>query len=289
MVSPVFTVGRDTRTLALAGAMAQAAEVHSHCLLFSAGAAATNIAVKALATARKFLRNSSAGGRELLVQPTLRGRAPGGADAVAFDVFITPAPLAPELVPGGTGPGNRQVRVTAGSFEADWARNLVANMPRRGQTVMKVAGAYAVENAVKSVALARPTLQRQHGQDFVFVPMWCDDAGFTPAMRQAGGSGGGGVRRSDDGDSGGDGGVALQPRRKGKDGVLVSNRSSGQARSGAQGEGGESVAARSRGGGSGGGGGAGSKLQLRPKLRLAVMRCKVDDPACVLPATGAST
>ncbi|KAI8475201.1 MAG: hypothetical protein J3K34DRAFT_465129 [Monoraphidium minutum] len=232
--SPVFNAAASTQPRALAGALARASEAHRHVLVFAAGPAAVNAAVKALATARGFLRASSGGGLEVLVQPTLRGRAPG-ADALALDVFFAPAPLA--LPPGGSGPGNRLVRVTGGSFEAEWARNLVANMPRRGQTVMKVAGAYAVENAVKSVALARGPLGRALGQDLIFVPLWCDEAGFEPPL---------GPR---------------SPRGR-RDGAPKAAWAAAQPAFAA-------AAAEGRPGGA---------FQVRPKLRLAVMRCIQGSP-----------
>jgi stage V sporulation protein SpoVS len=279
----VFTVGRGTRTLALAGALAAAAEVHDHLLLFSAGAHAANVAVKALATARKFLRASSGGRRELLAQPTLRGRAPGGLDALALDVYAAPAPLA--LAPGVTAPGNRQVRVTAGAFEADWARNLAANMPRRGQTVLKVAGAYAVENGLKSVALARPAVRRALGQDFVIVPMWCGDGGFTPARGGGGGGGGGGSGkdRADGKGRGGRGGAASRSG-PGPEGAAAGGGGGGGSGGGRGGERGGDAGSPDAAPAPGEAGRAAGGLQLRPKLRLAVMRCRIDDPTCVLPA-----
>ena len=197
------------------------------------------------------------------MQPTLRGRAPGGADAYAFDVLLTPAPLA--LDPGAATPGNRRVRITAGSFEAAWAANLAANMPKRGQTVVKVAGAFAVGNALKAVALARPALRRTRGQDLVFVPVW-DPSGWT--AREFGGGRGG---------NGGGGGGSARASSSGGDAGAGDAGASGRAQR----------APPRRAGAGGGAGGAGP----RSKLLLAVMGCREGDPLNVLPwlSTGGAT
>jgi hypothetical protein len=45
-------------------------------------------------------------------------------------------------------------------------------MPKRGQTVLRVAGPYAIENALLAVALARPMLVAAWGQDLAVCVMW---------------------------------------------------------------------------------------------------------------------
>ena len=156
-----------------------------------------------------------------------------------------------EPAPGAGGLGPRSVRVPARAFEADWARNLVANKPRRGQTVLKVAGAYAIANSVTSVALARPAMQRGRGQDLVFVPMWCDsewsDGGGGDSGGGGGGRSGGGAHEAEDGGSG----VLVEQEGGGVAGSL--HRAGAQALPG-----------------------------MRPKLRLAVMRCREGDPLALL-------
>jgi hypothetical protein len=77
---------------------------------------------------------------------------------------------------GGACPPAAPVRVqhvTSSSNEQALARSLVDNMPGRGgQTVLRVAGPYAAENALLAVALARPLMRAAYGQDLAVLVAW---------------------------------------------------------------------------------------------------------------------
>ncbi|KAF8067130.1 hypothetical protein HT031_002177 [Scenedesmus sp. PABB004] len=205
LTSPVCLVSGSTATRRLAGSIAAAFEVHAHQLLFAVGPAPLATAVKALATARAMLAAGGGPGggaqapaaaaaaaapaRELLMQPTLRGgRRPLTAQPYALDVAaVGPLPMAPGVeapqlpAPGaGAGPAPARakvVHITSASNEAAAARSLVDNMPARGQTVLRAAGAAAVETAVLAVALARPLMRARWGQDLAVCVTWGDNSG----------------------------------------------------------------------------------------------------------------
>jgi stage V sporulation protein SpoVS len=63
------------------------------------------------------------------------------------------------------------LHITSSSNEYTAARNLVENMPKRGQTVLRVAGPYAIENAILAIALARPMMVAAWGQDLAVLAM----------------------------------------------------------------------------------------------------------------------
>eukprot|EP00877_Chromochloris_zofingiensis_P003009 jgi/Chrzof1/12709/Cz07g04240.t1 len=126
----------------------------------------------------------------LLVQPTSRGPARGTAGwAFALDIFLTrdtlnlhPSALDPT---SSHGEGLRFLRVLGGSDEHRLASNLVQNMPKSGQVVVKVAGAFAVHNAVSIVTLGRQIMKQQQQQDLVMLPIWEHKHGgvVRPAVR----------------------------------------------------------------------------------------------------------
>jgi stage V sporulation protein SpoVS len=73
------------------------------------------------------------------------------------------------------------LHLTSSSNEHTAARNLVDNMPKRGQTVLRVAGPYAIENAVLAVALARPLMVAAWGQDLAFLVTWNANRAYNGA------------------------------------------------------------------------------------------------------------
>eukprot|EP00775_Hariotina_reticulata_P006403 gene6403-6634_t len=70
------------------------------------------------------------------------------------------------------------VHITSCSNEQVAARNLVENMPSRGQTVIRVAGPHATETAVLAVALARPMMQKRWGQDLAVCVLWGENNAY---------------------------------------------------------------------------------------------------------------
>jgi stage V sporulation protein SpoVS len=118
----------------------------------------------------------------LLMQPTLRGRSRSGCYSYALDVSrVDQLPLNPA---GGSRDRGVQaananfVHITSCSNEQVAARNLVENMPGRGQTVIRVAGPYATETAVLAVALARPMMLKRWGQDLAVCVLWGENKAY---------------------------------------------------------------------------------------------------------------
>ena len=108
-------------------------------------------------------------------QPTIRSRA-AGRSAYALDIAkVGPLPLPAAGTTRDKGPNAANaamLHITSSSNEYTAARNLVENMPKRGQTVLRVAGPYAIENAILAIALARPMMVAAWGQDLAVLAMW---------------------------------------------------------------------------------------------------------------------
>lgn len=71
------------------------------------------------------------------------------------------------------------LHLTSSSNEHIAARNLVDNMPKRGQTVLRVAGPYALETAVLAVAIARPMMVAAWGQDLALLVVWSANKAYN--------------------------------------------------------------------------------------------------------------
>lgn len=118
----------------------------------------------------------------MLLQPTIRSRA-AGRSAYALDIAkVGPLPYRPAGTTRDKGPGSANaamLHLTSTSNEHTAARNLVEHMPKRGQTVLRVSGPYAVETAVLAVALARPLMVAAWGQDLAVLVMWSANKAFN--------------------------------------------------------------------------------------------------------------
>jgi stage V sporulation protein SpoVS len=107
-------------------------------------------------------------------------------------LYVQVGPLPPPLDPcsssssgsSSKGPGSAKVatrHLTSTSNEHAAARNLVEHMPQRGQTVLRVAGPYALETAVLAVALARPMMVAAWGQDLAVLVTWNSNRAYNGA------------------------------------------------------------------------------------------------------------
>lgn len=118
-----------------------------------------------------------------MLQPTIRSRA-AGRNSYALDVAKAghlPLKISDDTLDSDLAAAahSAKLHITSSSNEHTAARNLVDNMPRRVQTVLRVAGPYAIETAVLAVALARPMMVATWGQDLAVLVRWSANKAYN--------------------------------------------------------------------------------------------------------------
>ncbi|GLC42095.1 hypothetical protein PLESTM_001290800 [Pleodorina starrii] len=128
-----------------------------------------NQAVKAIAVARQYAKETGPAGAEVTFLPFHRNDANERPDPCRFAFLVFPVPHLDEQLKTVD---ETVLNVARGSDVHKMASAIIAVMLDRGQAVMKAAGAEAIFVAMSAVVNARHRLIQKHGFDLMLAAAW---------------------------------------------------------------------------------------------------------------------
>ncbi|GLI64387.1 hypothetical protein VaNZ11_007653 [Volvox africanus] len=141
-----------------------------------------NQAVKAIAVARQYAKETGPQGAEVTFLPFLRYDSNERPDPFRFAFLVFPVPHLDERLKTAD---ETVLNVARGSDVHKMASAIIAVMLDRGQAVMKAAGSEAIFVAMSAVVNARHRLIAKHGFDLMLAAAWITEDTISTMGRES--------------------------------------------------------------------------------------------------------